>query len=82
MWKEQHFFFKKRSKKFLVGFAWALAMTTPKAQINKSFLRRFFSKKRLAYSEFGAMALPETGSCISVLALGAPAIGKACTLGW
>jgi hypothetical protein len=43
-------FLKKRSKKLYYAGSWALALTQPQAQHNKSFLRRFFSKKRLLSS--------------------------------
>jgi hypothetical protein len=36
---------KKRSKKLFLN--WAVLVAAPRAQNNKSFLRRFFSKKRL-----------------------------------
>jgi hypothetical protein len=38
---------KKRTKKLSLIWAWGVMTATPQAQRNSSFLRRFFSKKRL-----------------------------------
>jgi hypothetical protein len=40
-------FLKKRTKKLLLIRAWGVGDIAPMAQMSKSFLRRFFSKKRL-----------------------------------
>jgi hypothetical protein len=46
----KRFFFEKKKQKTLLN--WAVLVSAPQAQRSKSFLRRFFSKKRLLFFSY------------------------------